>query len=132
MVHLLIARLQTSPLLWKVYIAFEIRVGELGRAKALLYRSLVFCPWVKCECSSPQNSSPRANAPSAIYLTAFGPLRSVFRPTELDELFATMVERQIRIRHDIEGYLEGWVDPDAMDVDKGSDVGDQEVEDVVA
>jgi len=44
-----------------------------------------------------------------------------------------MVERQMRIRHDIEAYLEGWVDPDpdAMVVDQGSDVGDQEVEAVV-
>ena len=40
-----------------------------------------------------------------------------------------MVERQIRIRRDIEDYFEGWVDPDAMDVDE--DVGDQEVEAVV-
>ena len=53
---------------------------------------------------------------------------------ELDELFATMVERQIRIRRDIGDYLKGWVPPDVMDVDKkdeGSDVGDQEVEAVV-
>ena len=45
-----------------------------------------------------------------------------------------MVERQIRIRRDIEDYLKGWVRPDVMDVDKkdeGSDVGDQEVEAVV-
>jgi hypothetical protein len=55
----------------------------------------------------------------------------VFRPAQLDELFATMVERQIRIRHDIEDYLEGWVDPDVMDVDQGGDVGDQEVEAIV-
>jgi hypothetical protein len=39
-----------------------------------------------------------------------------------------MVERQIRIRHDIETYLEGWEGPDAMDVDEGGDVGDQDVE----
>ena len=65
----------------------------------------------------------------AIYLTAFGPLRNVFRPAELDELFATMVERQIRIRHDIEDYLEDWVDPD---VEEKSDVGEKEVEALVA
>ena len=66
-----------------------------------------------------------------IYLTAFGPLRSVFDLAELNELFATMVERRIRIRRDIEDHLEGWVDPDTVDVDEGSDVGDQEVEAVV-
>ena len=43
-VHRLFAKLQTSPVLWKVYISFEIRVGEFGRAKVLLYQSLVFCP----------------------------------------------------------------------------------------
>lgn len=80
---------------------------------------------------SPLLSLLQANALPAIYLTAFGPLRSVFNPTELDELFATMVERQIRIRRDVEDYLEGWVDPDAMDVDEGGDVGDQEVEAIV-
>lgn len=76
----------------------------------------------------------KANALPAIYLSAFGPLRSVFRLEELDELFATMVERQIRIRRDIEDYLEGWVRPDVMDVDEKdqeSDVGDQELEAVV-
>ena len=40
-----------------------------------------------------------------------------------------MVERQIRIRRDIEDYFEGWVDPDGMGFD--DDVGDQEVEAVV-
>ena len=40
-----------------------------------------------------------------------------------------MVERQIRIRHDIASYLEGWVSPD---VEEGSDVGEQEVEALVA
>jgi hypothetical protein len=56
----------------------------------------------------------------------------VFSPSELDELFATMVERQIRIRHDIEDYLEGWVAPVVMDVvEAGDDAGDQEVEAVV-
>jgi hypothetical protein len=50
----------------------------------------------------------------------------------LDELFATMVERRIRIRRDIHDYLEGWVEPaGTMDVDKGSDVGDPEVEAIV-
>jgi len=85
---------------------------------------------VKCG-FSPLQISLLANGPPAFYLTAFGPLRSVFKPAELDELFATAVERQIRIRRDIEDYLLGWVDPGAVDVDEGSDVGDQEVEAVV-
>jgi len=70
----------------------------------------------------------------AFYLIAFDTLRSVFKPAELDELFATMVERQIRIRRDIEYYLEGWVAPDVMEVgegNEGNDEGDQEVEAVL-
>jgi len=45
-----------------------------------------------------------------------------------------MVERQIRIRRDIEDYLEGWVAPDVMEVgegNEGNDEGDQEVEAVL-
>ena len=75
-----------------------------------------------------RGSPPQANVLSAIYLTAFGPLLSVFSPIELDDLFATMVERQIRIRHDIADYLEGWVSPD---IEEGNDVGEQEVEELV-
>ena len=40
-----------------------------------------------------------------------------------------MVERQIRIRHDIEDYLEGWVGPD---VEEKNDRGEQEVEELIA
>ncbi len=78
---------------------------------------------------SPSKIPTQANVPPAIYLIAFGPLLSVFSTAELDELCATMVERQIRIRHDIEGYLEGWVSPD---VEERSDLGEQEVEALAA
>ena len=33
--------------MWKLFIAFEIRVGQLERAKKLLFRALGECPLVK-------------------------------------------------------------------------------------
>lgn len=60
-------------------------------------------------------------------MTAFGPLRSVFSPRELNDLVSAMIERGIRLRKGLEQYLEGWIDPDTvMDVDEA--LGETEVE----
>lgn len=34
-------------MLWRIILEFEIRVGELGRAKKLLFRAIGECPLVK-------------------------------------------------------------------------------------
>lgn len=44
-----------------------------------------------------------------LYLLAFGPLRSVFSPRELNSFADTMAERELRMRNDLEELLEGWV-----------------------
>lgn len=36
-------------MLWRIYLEFEIRCGELKRAKVLLYRAVGACPLVKGE-----------------------------------------------------------------------------------
>jgi hypothetical protein len=44
---LLRCRTKSSASLWTLYIDFEIRNGELARAKALIYRSVRECPWCR-------------------------------------------------------------------------------------
>ena len=44
---------------------------------------------------------------------AFGPLRPVFDPQELNEWTETMAERGIRMRQGLDEALEGWSDPTA-------------------
>ena len=96
-----------SPVLWRIYLEFEIRAGQLTRAKALLYQATNACPWVK-----------------DFYLLAFDQLRSTFTHGELDSWTSLMAERQIRTRTEIEELLVDWVPP-------GED-SDSEVESVVA
>ena len=45
----ILCRTRGSAVLWKVFIAFEIRAGEPGRAKKLLFRAIGECPLVKGE-----------------------------------------------------------------------------------
>ena len=45
-VHFL-GRTRGSAILWKLYVVFEIRAGQPGRAKKVLYRALSECPLVK-------------------------------------------------------------------------------------
>ena len=62
-----------------------------------------------------------------LYLLAFGPLRSVFSPRELDSFADAMAERELRMRHDLDEMLEGWADDSA--VAKGEETeGDDELE----
>jgi len=110
----------SSPNLWMIYIELELREGarqqELAatmtkgnrkdkekkgqnksseispallepnsKAKQLLMRALNDCPWCK-----------------DLYLLAFEPrMRSLFSTDELDQLYQTMLEKEIRIRHEI-------------------------------
>ena len=65
-----------------------------------------------------------------LYLVAFGPLRSVFSPRELNELADTMAERGIRMRQGLDEVLMGWTDPTARRQAMGSDE-DEDAEDEV-
>jgi hypothetical protein len=64
-----------------------------------------------------------------LYMMAFGPLRTVFNITELNDLVSAMAERGLRMRRDIEEFLEGWEDP-FMAIDNGDEgnEGDMELE----
>ncbi|TFK36838.1 NRDE-2, necessary for RNA interference-domain-containing protein [Crucibulum laeve] len=84
-------RTRASAVIWRIYIEFEIRAGELQRAKKLLFRAIGECPLVK-----------------ELYLIAFGALRSVFSAHELNGLGDTMVERGMRLRRGLDEVLEGW------------------------
>ncbi|CEQ42109.1 SPOSA6832_03893, partial [Sporobolomyces salmonicolor] len=42
-------RTRSSASLWVLYVDFEVRNGELQRAKSLIYRALRECPWCKGE-----------------------------------------------------------------------------------
>ncbi|KIM33854.1 hypothetical protein M408DRAFT_325432 [Serendipita vermifera MAFF 305830] len=99
-----------SVVLWRIYIVFEIRVNNLQRAKAVLFRALGNCPWAK-----------------GLYMMAFGPLREVFTVTELNDLVSAMAERGLRMRRDIEEFLDGWQDP-AMIIDGMDDGNEGDVE----
>ncbi|KAF8761004.1 Peptidase family M41 [Rhizoctonia solani] len=39
-------RTRQSPVLWRIYLEFEIRAGQLTRAKALLHQAIGVCPWL--------------------------------------------------------------------------------------
>ncbi|KIK82299.1 hypothetical protein PAXRUDRAFT_832295 [Paxillus rubicundulus Ve08.2h10] len=80
-------RTRYSAVIWRVFLEFEIRTGQLQRAKNLLYRAIGECPLAK-----------------ELYLLAFGPLRQTFKPSELNGFVDIMVERGLRIRRGLEEY----------------------------
>ncbi|KAI0652187.1 DUF1740-domain-containing protein [Trametes meyenii] len=97
-------RTRGSAVVWKVYIAFELRVGQPERAKKLLFRAIGECPLVK-----------------ELYLLAFGPLRAVFSTRELNGLADTMVERGVRMRVGLDEVVGEWTDGRGADGDSGDD-----------
>ncbi|KAJ7630811.1 NRDE-2, necessary for RNA interference-domain-containing protein [Roridomyces roridus] len=102
-------RTKRSALIWCLYIQLEIKVGQLNRAKKLLFRAIGDCPLVK-----------------ELYLIAFGPLRSVFSAAELNGFADTMVERELRLRRGLDEFLEGWaLVEDKADSDSEQDNGDE-------
>jgi len=40
-------RTRASSVIWRIYLEFEIRAGDLERAKGLLYRAIGECPFYK-------------------------------------------------------------------------------------
>lgn len=100
-----------SPVLWYIYLEFELKVGRPSRAKTLLFQAVASCPWVK-----------------GFYLLAFDQLRSSFTPAQLDAWSTLMAERQIRLRTDIEDLLVDWIPEGNSDSEHISEEGDLEIE----
>ncbi|KAK7064328.1 NRDE-2, necessary for RNA interference-domain-containing protein [Favolaschia claudopus] len=94
-------RTRRSATLWRIYIEFEIRAGQLHRAKKILFRAVGDCPLVK-----------------ELYLTAFGALRGVFSAQELDGFADTMAERGVRLRRGLDELLEGWEEENGRDMEE--------------
>ncbi|CAL1527520.1 unnamed protein product [Lymnaea stagnalis] len=69
------------PLLWRLYLNFEAKYGQLNQAKGIFYRALQSCPWAKC-----------------IYLDGI----SIFGDGELQEVMDLMIEEEIRVRIPLE------------------------------
>ncbi|GAA6004312.1 hypothetical protein JCM10207_000663 [Rhodosporidiobolus poonsookiae] len=90
---------RSSPSLWTLYIDFEVRTGELHRAKSLIYRALRECPWCK-----------------ELYLRPFSPaLRSVYRSRELRDFHHALLEKGLRVRVEIDSFLAEYTSSDAED-----------------
>ncbi|KAJ7487463.1 NRDE-2, necessary for RNA interference-domain-containing protein [Mycena galericulata] len=102
-------RTRRSATMWRIFIEFEIQVGELNRAKKLLFRAIGDCPLVK-----------------DLYLLAFGPLRAVFSAQELNGFADTMAERELRLRQGLDEFLEGWEEQvgseDGEEVNSGDEI----------
>ncbi|KAF5356140.1 hypothetical protein D9756_004075 [Leucocoprinus leucothites] len=104
-------RTRASPVIWRIYLEFEIRAGDLKRAKKLLYRAIGECPFCK-----------------GLYLLAFGALRSVFTAQELNSLADLMAERGLRLRKGLDEMLECW-DMEGVEEDgEASEGGESEIE----
>ncbi|KZT30683.1 hypothetical protein NEOLEDRAFT_1126287 [Neolentinus lepideus HHB14362 ss-1] len=105
------ARTRGSSILWRIAIEFERRNGDLQRGRNLIFRAVGECPLVK-----------------ELYLLAFGALRSVFSPPELDGFAETMAERGIRLRKGLDEVLEGWTDPSRGMRETEDGYGEEEIE----
>ncbi|CAG8688736.1 21252_t:CDS:10, partial [Cetraspora pellucida] len=80
---------RNSIALWILYINFEIKYGELNKVKAIYYRAIRECPWSK-----------------DLYMIAFKKLRAQFTSDELEEIMSVMLEKEIRIRVQIEHFTD--------------------------
>ena len=105
-----------------------MRVDNFEGAKAVLFRALGCCPWVK-GMDIPSFCMNVTFMDIDLYMMAFGPLRAVFKNNELNDLVAVMAERGLRMRRDLEEFLEGWEEPygGVDDVDHDNE-GDAELE----
>ncbi|GAA5908743.1 hypothetical protein JCM8208_006776 [Rhodotorula glutinis] len=98
-------RSRSSASVWALYIDFEVRNGELARAKSLIYRALRECPWCK-----------------EFHLRPFSPsLRPVFRSRELRDFHHLLLEKGLRVHVDVDQFLDGAILSDMEDdeVDDG-------------
>ncbi|GAA5972334.1 hypothetical protein JCM11641_002413 [Rhodosporidiobolus odoratus] len=96
---------RSSPSIFALYIDFEVRNGELQRAKSLIYRAVRECPWCK-----------------EFYLRPFSPaLRSAYRARELSDFHHLLLEKGLRVRESIDVITEGYMASDAEDQEDEDD-----------
>lgn len=70
----------SCPLLWRLYIAFEVKRGNLKKAKLIFYQAVQSCPWVK-----------------SLYVDAVEAF-----PDDIQEVMDIMTEKGIRVRIPVE------------------------------
>ncbi|KAI0034268.1 NRDE-2, necessary for RNA interference-domain-containing protein [Vararia minispora EC-137] len=109
-------RTRGSAVLWRVYVEFEIRAGDLRKAKDVFFRAIGQCPLVK------------GMGAAELYMIAFSRLRSVLTVSELNGLGETMAERGIRTRASLEEALEGWTEARGDTESVGSEEDEDEME----
>jgi len=79
-----------TPLVWRVYQAYELAGGRPDAAKRVFFRAVNACPWSK-----------------ALWLDGLRALHGVLPPGEMGELLEVMTEKGLRLRTDIfEALLE--------------------------
>ena len=83
--------------------------GNLTQAKNLFFLAIRECPLVK-----------------ELYLLAFGPLRPVFESRELMRVAEGMVERGLRLRKDVEEWME--IVPSGSREGDRDDYGEEDIE----
>jgi hypothetical protein len=97
-----VAALETPSLrLWVAYLDFAAR-EDPKLAKSVLLRAVQQCPWAKGASSWAWHFE--AHAVAELYIPAFRTTRSAFRPMELDEVYNTMREREIRLHVDLSPF----------------------------
>jgi len=75
--------------IWKLYALFEHGRGEKAKAKAVWWRGVRACPWVK-----------------ALWMMAFDELRDVMTDKELRGVWEMMGEKDLRLHVDLEELIE--------------------------
>lgn len=106
--------------MWRIAVEFEIRTGQLERAKNLLYRAIGECPLSKGRDRSVTLIGDEWLIQDAgLYLLAFGPLRGVFTTGELAGFVDMMAEKGLRVRRSLEEY--GWTGEGEREEDSDGD-----------
>lgn len=82
---------KSNAALWKLYLLFEHRQGELQRAKNVFYRGMRGCPWAK-----------------EVYMLAFTHLRDVLSFDGLRKIYYVLGEKELRVHMDLEDAFEAY------------------------
>jgi hypothetical protein len=82
---------QSSAGLWKLYILFELALGQATRAREVFHRGIRACPWVK-----------------ELVLLAFREpgLRQMMDMQEMRKVWNVLAEKELRIHLDLEEWFE--------------------------
>ncbi|KAF3926796.1 hypothetical protein ABW20_dc0100386 [Dactylellina cionopaga] len=84
-------RTKSSIQLWLLYLQFELRQAQPGRARDVFFRAVRACPWSK-----------------DVILSGFRWLRSVLDFGEMRKVYSVMQEKELRVHVDVEEILEEW------------------------